>query len=1211
MRALSVWIVLMGSAVVVLGQPNDNPPMATISNTAFSLAKLESLLQEKTKMTTNNKLETKSSLQDNLGQLTESVDTLSTLYELLQQQQQEEIPVYFQELVRQTMVTVNQTRDITAQFMKHKTKASDMYTNCLVDATPPPSKDKQHYAKQHLQNNPKLAHHWDLHRVFGGSHYSSAVDTKLNRLLGGDSTTGTNNKRNNKRRKLLRQFGLNIPSANIPSRSSVQTQQQSTQTNTQQQQTNTQAQPQQQQQQTQQQQTGAQTLQLNHGSNIPHANSLQPHQITPQTPQQANPHGSSWRAQLSRGRNSQAEEISAEPSEAMVEQCVEFVECVRDYTLYDFLIYFVWDDITDDGTIDQGRNGMDPERILDKAEDILEALGQFKDELEDTEYLPQKCNGMLRLFNRNQEHDGYMEFEPATWKDVCAAKKTSKYVSFESIQESFGEDAAGQVFEDFIVCTERLMGDAAFEEHSIFFDHETNYPRLPIGFKPHAFDRHGQLTNIHHYYEFGTYPVFDQRFPCIEDPHKDLRDFMIEANRPYLSGQTDTFVASRHEVDQKIACEEPEQGLLANCSLYLDDEFQCDARFREEPEQGDKEITSIYWNFDHKDDVAELLVGDKVPAGSVCTVTELEGFCCLDLPLQNKDEWGATFDCSEGEDACTNPAPPLAGFSEQTCSRFSGTYCKKPKGCGVLKECIEDAISFAEEFDMTAYKRYLEDAPEIEDDDSPDDCGAARSYFGFDESSESDDDICEAILSLMDNEDFQRLDYMAQTKSLKPELDDEEEPDDLDDPPPPEKTSEYYEAMNEVIYRAELNVLATKDFFNAADSFDCGAYGVAGSQDCASIQNAVVATILFALGRVERAHLSLKYNFVQEDAISDYDMAQMYNNVMVIHGNQKKLFDLIENQTEAFLQAAENATENAISAATTANDVKDIVESIQQSLQRSQRRLARGDDCEEDSVVPTLEVPPYMGFRRNGVGNYTVEGSIFKSPDEAVRYLEQSLTARDDHAGPPELAVQVSPSSDPDRCSMLASAVPARLRHCNGKDQLGKTEWFKVSVDQEAPVVNCGFHSQKMARSSNDGKTLFLEQQPGVELVDTGFFLEANDACDASLRVEIAVASNELTQESTAMLASTRGPNPKLYVAPSKCDQESSRFCVTGEVVPTRYYDVVVTATDSAGWQSSDTCRIVIMSSEEARELRGTTTEYESAQDTTVFNIDSLTLTTA
>jgi hypothetical protein len=159
----------------------------------------------------------------------------------------------------------------------------------------------------------------------------------------------------------------------------------------------------------------------------------------------------------------------------------------------------------------------------------------------------------------------------------------------------------------------------------------------------------------------------------------------------------------------------------------------------------------------------------------------------------------------------------------------------------------------------------------------------------------------------------------------------------------------------------------------------------------------------------------------------------------------------------------------------------------------------------------------------------------------------------------------------------------------------GGTKTIYVQVDDEDPAVTCVFtHESKDSdiSYSTDEKTLYYYGSSGGsgrkgDLIDSSFFFNIDDNCDADITVDVVVKSNELDR-SSAMVevfeSQLSGFNTQveLHYSATSCDisgRYSSGSCNDDETIskPIRFYDITVTATDSSGRVGRDNSRIIIV----------------------------------
>jgi hypothetical protein len=159
------------------------------------------------------------------------------------------------------------------------------------------------------------------------------------------------------------------------------------------------------------------------------------------------------------------------------------------------------------------------------------------------------------------------------------------------------------------------------------------------------------------------------------------------------------------------------------------------------------------------------------------------------------------------------------------------------------------------------------------------------------------------------------------------------------------------------------------------------------------------------------------------------------------------------------------------------------------------------DECEEDDYPPELVV-----LERLPVVNVDSDFDVFRleksfsKKDEAMSYLESATQVIDDCSGPELLTRKIEVVRL--ACSNSEFKVTPIQQQCADSDKslTGKHMTFLLDVDEDAPVVSCGFRNTvpegKAQRTrwvdGNDGKNLFLRLEGGSNWnpVDAGLFYE-------------------------------------------------------------------------------------------------------------------------
>ncbi|CAB9524925.1 expressed unknown protein [Seminavis robusta] len=101
-----------------------------------------------------------------------------------------------------------------------------------------------------------------------------------------------------------------------------------------------------------------------------------------------------------------------------------------------------------------------------------------------------KCNSLLKLFHRNEEKGEYTIHKSATWRDVCRAEGSTRYLKVSEVESKLGKAVADHVFEDLVMCTSNIDRD-----YLTFFTADSA-ARVPTAVNPDALDKHGKLMNV-------------------------------------------------------------------------------------------------------------------------------------------------------------------------------------------------------------------------------------------------------------------------------------------------------------------------------------------------------------------------------------------------------------------------------------------------------------------------------------------------------------------------------------------------------------------------------------------------------------------------------------------------------------------------------------------------------------------------------------------
>ncbi|CAB9503628.1 expressed unknown protein [Seminavis robusta] len=227
-----------------------------------------------------------------------------------------------------------------------------------------------------------------------------------------------------------------------------------------------------------------------------------------------------------------------------------------------------------------------------------------------------------------------------------------------------------------------------------------------------------------------------------------------------------------------------------------------------------------------------------------------------------------------------------------------------------------------------------------------------------------------------------------------------------------------------------------------------------------------------------------------------------------------------------------------------------------------------------ESQVVVVEVPICLGWNKDtATGSITMPNKLFTSAEDAIEFLRASL---EHHEGVPLEIVAVGTKGE---CSAEFDVTPIP----DEPELVAVAKRFIVSMDSTSPMVTCGFTGASSITA--DGKTLLLSADPGAAgVVPTNFFYNVEDNCATIVQVNVQISSNEFDEKKSAFLAEVFSPQgygqADLFVAAASCKSETrasdGSFCHAPSGVQERVYDIVVSATDSAGLVGSTSCHVVV-----------------------------------
>ncbi|KAG7365568.1 hypothetical protein IV203_038772 [Nitzschia inconspicua] len=266
------------------------------------------------------------------------------------------------------------------------------------------------------------------------------------------------------------------------------------------------------------------------------------------------------------------------------------------------------------------------------------------------------------------------------------------------------------------------------------------------------------------------------------------------------------------------------------------------------------------------------------------------------------------------------------------------------------------------------------------------------------------------------------------------------------------------------------------------------------------------------------------------------------------------------------------------------------------------------DECAEDKVPPTIEL------------KVPLPDTPFKSNIDALAFLSTNVIVSDDCAVKFQTDFQLLTVSDVDCCD-CEFQVTTEDERCVNDNNPGTaataSRTFLLKVDRAAPVISCGFFTQQdplhVAQGFDacedlpvpfpgDNDPLHVDQACfGQGLFDVRLWYQIEDECDDGvLPVTVRVLSNEFSEEKMTLIVERNDlPNmvhrAQVYISPISCQdmstggsggskgkgQSKSTICEVEETendsVTTRFYDVVISASDAAGNVGTKTCSVIVI----------------------------------
>jgi len=265
------------------------------------------------------------------------------------------------------------------------------------------------------------------------------------------------------------------------------------------------------------------------------------------------------------------------------------------------------------------------------------------------------------------------------------------------------------------------------------------------------------------------------------------------------------------------------------------------------------------------------------------------------------------------------------------------------------------------------------------------------------------------------------------------------------------------------------------------------------------------------------------------------------------------------------------------------------------------------DDC-EDRFPPSILVTNTDIFRCDpeDVTKLCYDKKVFSKDKYARDFLEYQMKATDDCAQQKSLDIIIeqsgtcaetvytlTPLQNIADCANTANAFGHELAATQQNSDLpfqnplnGMQKMVTLQVDAEDPIIECGFHDTSSLHVVENKTLFYYVDSYDTTPKDANFFYNITENCPADVQVDVSVKSNELERgETTVNLYKQQESGfvqqPTLYFTPTSCKEQKKKSpeCEADPSIDPqlRFYEITVTATDTAGRVGTDTCRIVVV----------------------------------
>mmetsp|Transcript_2549 Transcript_2549/g.3954 ORF Transcript_2549/g.3954 Transcript_2549/m.3954 type:complete len:1065 (-) Transcript_2549:183-3377(-) len=595
---------------------------------------------------------------------------------------------------------------------------------------------------------------------------------------------------------------------------------------------------------------------------------------------------------------------------------------------------------------------------------------------------------------------------------------------------------------------------------------------------------------------------------------------------------------------------------------------------------------------------------------------------------------------------CNTLGPLTSGFNEAACDIFHGTWCPIYRSCATIANCVKDAKEQVQKGrDRQAFYEYLNGAPELKLDEyeDPDKCGDLREYFDYDRDYPDDDRICEEVLDLQCFTDFSNLDGFA-TGTAGPgnqggmaELAVSETVRLITKTSFDPVAAKVWRSSNFALQKVLDTVVFVTDQLSGVKEL-CNIFISCIPGTSAPCTIPAVTSISISAGLKFAAQIALDLSGqIYDEVVGGQNgnfgadrSNSIYDNVITNHGNiittfaaTQQLKVMLGEISEGLAKDEDEEGRRLLSDCVSTSDgyqspcdkvsCEDITRICDGSFNFRHIAYLRGAGCDEldsdgdglydlceDRFPPELIVRDAEVFRcdEDDTSRLCYHGKVFKNERQVKNFLDYQFPASDDCASTNRLNVTIEYERGTCRETVYKLTPVQDIPACNDREPVGvfdiaydnplygASKEVTVQIDDEAPVVHCGFLPDSTSFNKIDDKTLYhymsKSNNDGHKLDDAQFIYNVTDNCEENVHVSMVVKSNEVQQNSIAEIFEYQTEDSLtqatfLYGGTTCGNVGKDLFCKKNPS-NVRFYDVIVAATDSAGNTGSDTCKVVVVS---------------------------------